>query len=102
MTNSESTGPGPQSPSGSDPGLMPVGAWIELELPEQVCVVGFTYIDQQAGFSAQGWKVQGQGLDQSSRIIVRLPMPGTPWRRLNPDEVRSFGLESPPSWVAEF
>jgi hypothetical protein len=82
--------------------LMPVSAWIRLELPDQPSIVGFTYVDQEAGFSAQGWKVAGSALDQSTRIIVRLPMPGIPWRRLNPDEVRSLGLESPPSWVAEF
>jgi hypothetical protein len=29
-------------------------------------------------------------------------MPGAPWRRLTADEVRSFGLEASPSWVAEF
>jgi hypothetical protein len=81
---------------------MPVGAWVRLEIPGQPVIVGFTYVDQQAGFSAQGWKAEGSSLDQSSRIIVRLPMPGVPWRSLEPDEVRSLGLESPPSWVAEF
>jgi hypothetical protein len=29
-------------------------------------------------------------------------MPGVPWRQLEPDEVGSLGLESPPSWVANF
>jgi len=81
---------------------IPIGIWIRLDLPDHDCVVGFTYVDQQAGFSAQGWKVEGGALDQSSRIIVRLPLPGVPWRPLDPDEIRAFGLESPPSWVAEF
>jgi hypothetical protein len=45
---------------------------------------------------------KGASLDWSSRVSVRLPMPGAPWRPLVPDEVRSLGLESPPSWVAEF
>jgi hypothetical protein len=81
---------------------MPVGAWIRFDLPGQSSVVAFTYVDQEAGFSAQGWKVEGAGLDQSSRIIARLPMPGVPWCRLEPDEVQAFGLETPPSWVAEY
>jgi hypothetical protein len=80
---------------------MPVGAWIRLDLPDHPTVVGFTYVDREAGFSAQGWGVKGSGLDQSARIIVRLPVPGA-WRRLEPDEIRAFGLECPPAWVAEF
>jgi hypothetical protein len=81
--------------------LMPVGAWIRLELPGAP-VVGYTYVDQQAGFSAQGWKAQGQTLDQTKRVIVRLPMPGVSWQRLDSNEIRAAGLESPPAWVAEF
>ena len=82
--------------------LIPIGAWIRLELPELPSVVGFTYVDQQAGFSAHGWQSDGSSLDQSSRTIVRLPMPGVPWSRLTPEEIRRFGLDSPPSWVEEF
>src|SRR5262245_28591219 len=99
MASGEQTDPSPQPAPAP---LMPAGAWVRLEIPGQPVIVGFTYVDQQAGFSAQGWKVEGAGLDQSSRIIVRLPMPGVPWRPLEADEVRSLGLESPPSWVAEF
>src|SRR5262245_50089574 len=101
MASDEPTGMDLHAPSASA-SLMPAGTWIRLELPGQPSVVGFTYIDSQAGFSAQGWQVGQSGLDQSSRIIVRLPMPGVPWRRLTPDEVRSFELETPPSWVAEY
>lgn len=81
--------------------LVPVGAWIRLDLPDGSTVIGFTYVDQSAGFSAQGWSVEGTALDQSARTIVRMAMTRFPWRRLEPDEVRAFGLESPPSWVAE-
>ena len=41
-----------QSSSTSSTTLVPVGAWIRLELPDRLSVVGFTYVDQQAGFSA--------------------------------------------------
>jgi hypothetical protein len=102
MASSEPTDVKPPSSAAPADALMPVGAWIRLDLPDHPSVVGFTYVDQEAGFSAQGWKVEGSALDQSSRIIVRLPMPGVPGRRLEPDEVQAFGLESPPSWVAEF
>lgn len=81
--------------------LMPVGVWIRLELPENP-VVGFTYVDQQAGFSAQGWQVAGTTLDQSTRMIVRLPMPEVPWQRLQPDAIQALGLEALPAWVSEF
>jgi hypothetical protein len=102
MTSSEPTDVKRPSPSAPADPLIPVGAWIRLDVPDHPCVVGFTYVDQEAGFSAQGWKVAGSALDQSSRIILRLPMPGVPWHRLGPDEVQALGLESPPSWVAEF
>jgi hypothetical protein len=82
--------------------LLPVGAWIHLVLAEPMNLVVFTYIDRQAGFSAQGWKSDGTTLDTAERITVRLPMPGARWSRLSPEEVRQFGLESPPGWVAEF
>jgi hypothetical protein len=102
MASNEPTDVKPTSSSAPADALMPVGAWIRLDLPDHPCVVGFTYVDQAAGFSAQGWQVEGSALDQSSRVVVRLPMPGVPWRRLEPDEIRAFGLECPPPWVAEF
>jgi hypothetical protein len=101
MASREPTDLNPTSPPVSGEPLMPVGAWVCLELPGNP-VVGFTYVDQQAGFSAQGWKVEGSSLDQSSRLIVRLPMPGVPWRRLETHELQAFALESPPTWVVEF
>ena len=65
-------------------------------------VVGFTYIDPQAGFSAQGWQDDASNLDQSSRTIIRLPVPGVPWTCLSQEEIHRHGLESPPFWVVEF
>ena len=79
---------------------MPVGVWIRLELSDQV-VVGFTYVDRQAGFSAQGWKVEGVTPEQSERVIMRLPLPGVPWRRLTTEEVRGLGLDDYPKWVTD-
>jgi hypothetical protein len=81
---------------------MPVGAWIRLDLPDHPSVIAFSYVDHEAGFSAQGWKVLDSALDPSSRVIVRLPMPEVSWRRLEVDEIRALGLECPPPWVAEF
>src|SRR4051812_7083151 len=98
MASIDPTDPKPRPPSASVAALIPVGAWIQLELPERPSVVGFTYIDRQAGFSAHGWQTDGSRLDESSRITIRLPMPRAPWRRLSPEEVRQFGLETPPSW----
>ena len=95
MANSEQTDPQPAP-------LTPVGTWIRLEIPGQPGTVGFTYVDPQTGFSAQGWNVDGAGLDQTERVIVRLPLRGVPWQPLEPDEVRSLGLESPPSWVESY
>jgi hypothetical protein len=91
-----------RSPAVSADALMPVGVWIRLDVPDQPSIVGFTYLDQEAGFSAHGLKINGPGLDQSSRVIMQLPLQGVPWRRLDAEEMRSFGLESTPSWVAEF
>ena len=80
--------------------LMPVGAWVRIDIPDTP-VVGFTYVDRQAGFSAQGWRIQGGSLEQSSKMIVRLPLPGVPWHPMTRDEVLSLGLELVPPWVAE-
>ena len=82
--------------------LMPVGAWIRLDLPNIHTIIGFTYVDPEAGFSAKGCKVEGSTLDTCQSITVRLPMPGIPWQQLRPEEVQAFALESPPLWVAEF
>lgn len=82
--------------------LIPVGAWIRIQLPERPDLIAFTYVDQEAGFSAQGFQAPGEQLDQSARVIVRLPMPGLTWRLLTPKEVGRFGLTTPPSWVQEF
>ena len=90
----------PPEPGAGD--VMPVGAWVRLEVPGQPPVVGFTYVDPEAGFSAQGWALTDAGLDQSARVIVRLPLPGVPWRPVDPGEVRALGLDTPPGWVAEF
>ncbi|MDQ1354992.1 MAG: hypothetical protein QG657_5301 [Acidobacteriota bacterium] len=101
MPNSESITMEPPSESETVVNLLPVGTWIRLELPGNA-VVCFTYIDDEAGFSAQGWKVEGDYLDQSSRIIIRFSGKGFSWRRLESDEIQAYGLKVPPSWVEEF
>jgi hypothetical protein len=79
---------------------MPVGVWVQMEVPDQGSIVGFTYVDRQAGFSAQGGTLNSDGrLDSAQRIIVRLPL-GVPWRKLTAEETGRLGLETPPSWVA--
>jgi hypothetical protein len=93
-----------QSPPPAPDTLMPMGAWIRLdmsEISELSGIIGFTYLDKEAGFSAQGSALTENGLDESSRVVVRLPMQGVAWRLLDADEISSLGLESPPSWVAE-
>ncbi|MCX6582697.1 MAG: DUF2314 domain-containing protein [Candidatus Aminicenantes bacterium] len=101
MPNSESIVMTPPSESETVANLLPVGVWIRLALPDND-VVCFTYIDDTAGFTAQGWKVEEAYLDQSSRIIIRFSGKGFSWRRLESDEIQAYGLEVPPSWVAEF
>jgi hypothetical protein len=89
-------------PNASGPGAgIPVGAWIRLDFPDQPGVLGFTYVDAEAGFSAQGWQMDGAKLKESARVIVRLPLPGVPVRVLSPEEVAQCGLEKTPSWVAK-
>jgi hypothetical protein len=34
--------------------LIPIGTWIQMNLPGFPTFIGFTYIDQQAGPSAKG------------------------------------------------
>jgi hypothetical protein len=55
----------------------------------------------QAGFSAQGWKLEGGALERDSRIIIRLPVTGATWRRLTAEEMQSYDLDEAPSWVTE-
>jgi hypothetical protein len=75
----------------------PIGAWLRLDLPELPGFVGFTYVDQEAGPSAQG-RVQKDGQEQA--VIVRMPL-GT-WEVLSEVEVSRLGLPAVPSWVEEF
>jgi hypothetical protein len=74
--------------------------WIILDLPFG-SFVGFTYVDTVAGLSAQAYKFAGTELVSSSRVIVRLPPPGS-WRLAEADLVRRLGLSSPPEWVENY
>jgi hypothetical protein len=82
--------------------MIPVGAWVRLELAGLDPVVAFTYVDPQAGFSAGGWALKDGALERSRRIIVRLGGAPWPWAALTAEEEASFDLEAQPSWVAQF
>jgi hypothetical protein len=95
--------PDPSRPENPGPvGKMPVGSWVQMDIEGQGSIVGFTYIDAEAGFSLKGQRLSGTTLDQSAGIIVRLPMPGSPWRLLGPEEVQKLGLQTPPEWLKHY
>ncbi len=83
----------------SDSERIPVGAWIRFDLPNEPSLVAFTYLDPEAGFSAQGRSVEGPMLDQRVATILRLPLPGVRWQQLSAAEVRALGLDTPPDWL---
>ncbi|MGV3721034.1 MAG: hypothetical protein ACO1SX_08995, partial [Actinomycetota bacterium] len=87
-------------PPSGDP-FIPVGAWLHLQPGDGSSLVGFTFLDPHAGFSAQGPPLEGSTLDPSVHVIVRLSGPDVRWRPLTAEETKRFNLETPPSWVAE-
>jgi len=101
MENRNELAPESLSASAESSGAMPIGAWIRLDAAGRA-IVGFTYVDRNAGFSARGWAVRGVKLDLTARLIVRLPFAGAPWRIMAPEEVRSLGMETPPDWLASY
>ena len=101
MENRNELAPESLSASAESSGAMPIGAWIRLDAAGRA-IVGFTYVDRNAGFSARGWAVRGGKLDLTARLIVRLPFAGAPWRIMAPEEVRSLGMETPPDWLASY
>lgn len=82
--------------------LIPVGVWIQVEAGDGSSLAGFTYVDAQAGFSAQGPPLEWSALDPSVHVIVRLSVPDVRWRLLTAEEIARFGLETPPVWVAVY
>jgi hypothetical protein len=80
---------------------MPVGVWVRLPLPECPEFVGFTYVDPQAGFSAQAQVPPGAGEEQGRLLIVRLPI-GVPWEVLPEAEVIRLGLPAVPPQIPMF
>jgi hypothetical protein len=79
---------------------IPVGRWILVDFDGHA-VPAFTYVDAQAGFSAAGFKIVGDRLDEKNRIIFRLPQP-IPWRPVSVELQRKYQLEETPGWVAQF
>jgi hypothetical protein len=88
-------------PESADERLIPVGVWIRLPLPQHPEYVGYTYVDQEMGLSAQNFQEHDPNNPESKVIIVRLPV-GVPWEVLGEDEVRRRGLPDVPAAVAEF
>jgi hypothetical protein len=88
-----------QGPPGADE-PMPVGAWVRLFLPQQPEVIGFTYVDRVAGFSARGGPADDPHLADRPALIVRLP--GFAWQPLGEEEVARLGLPARPAWVEQF
>src|SRR5947209_5875435 len=52
---------------------MPVGAWVLLFVPQQPEIIGFTYLDREAGLSAKGGPAGDPHLAERPAITVRLP-----------------------------
>jgi hypothetical protein len=90
----DSTSPVPED-------LVPAGTWIRIDLAKGMEVLGFTYLDAQEGFSAQGPTIEDGVFDADVRTIVRSPSL-FPWRRLDTSEIKFFGLEISPSWIDRY
>lgn len=84
-----------------DAALIPIGAWIRMEIPQLPEFVGYTYLDRQAGFSAQGGKLDGSENIFAELAIVRLTGTNIPWRELDADERARLKLPEQPPWIAE-
>jgi hypothetical protein len=82
--------------SKSPGGLMPVGAWVWIELPkQQLSIAGLTYFDPKVGLTAMGWKVVGVTIDRESHFFVRMPLPGgATWHRLDDSQAAALGLDA--------
>lgn len=79
---------------------MPVGAWVRLFVPQQPDIIGFTYLDPQAGLSAKGGPADDPQLAETPTFTVRLP--GLHWQPLIEEEIARRGLPARPTWVEEF
>jgi hypothetical protein len=79
---------------------MPVGAWVRLFLPQHPEFIGFTYVDQQAGFSAKGGPADDPQLAEGPAVTVRLP--GFDWQPLDDREIARLNLPTRPVWVEQF
>jgi hypothetical protein len=79
---------------------IPLGVWVRIALPDYPDFIGFTYVDRQAGPSAQ----RGPQPDapEAPGVIVRLSGLGLPLQVLDAAEVERLGLPAVPSWVSEF
>jgi hypothetical protein len=82
--------------------LIPVCAWVSMRLPGFPHFIGFTYVDSEAGLSAQGGNLEDSNIAEAPSLTVRLPMPGITCERLPQAETERLNLPPMPTWVEEF
>jgi hypothetical protein len=63
---------------------------VRLFVPQQPEIIGFTYLDREAGFSAKGGPEGDPQLADRRAITVRLP--GFNWQPLAEEEIAHLGL----------
>lgn len=81
--------------------LIPIGAWIRMDIPQVPGFIGYTYLDREAGFSAQGGKPDGSENLFAELAIVRLAGTTIPWQILSADEQKQLALPDCPPWIPE-
>ena len=79
--------------------LIPIGTWIQMNVPGFPTFIGFTYVDSQAGPSQKGVPRDDPNLAEKPGMTVRLPMPGSAWIALDEGEISRLRLPELPSWV---
>jgi hypothetical protein len=94
--------PFPSGRMSAKDGVIPVCAWVRMNLPGFPTFIGFTYVDAEAGISAKGGNREDPNLAEAPGMTVRLPMPGVRCEPLPEEEIRQMGLPGMPTWVEEF
>jgi tetratricopeptide (TPR) repeat protein len=78
----------------------PLAAWCRIQTPPRE-VIGFTYVDPEAGWSAKGAAAGTGPLADAIECTVRLGAASS-CMRLSDDEVRSLGLPAEPFWLEHY
>ncbi|MGH7726342.1 MAG: hypothetical protein ACREOU_13020 [Candidatus Eiseniibacteriota bacterium] len=84
----------------------PLFCWVTVQAVQNP-ILGFSYIDQQAGPSVKGTPLQGEPTLEDAKRAVESPVVtvrmGTfPSSPLTADQIKSLCLPSPPPWYLEF